>query len=407
MNIKLNLEQAKIDISENYDRALTILDELREDKEEYTGWVNWPCQIQETLFTEMESEAIRVRKLCKLLIVVGIGGSYLGTAAIAKAISQRKEDSPRMVFAGNNLSGEKLSKIIEDVKANDVCMCVVSKSGETLETKIAYKTIREVMEEKYGKETKDRIIAITDAEKGSLRQDVNEQGYKSFEIPRNIGGRYSAFTPAILFPLAVIGIDIRKFVRGAREIASDLSFWKEEGIKYAITRYALNKSGKDVEIFEYFDPSLGLLGEWCKQLFGESEGKENQGLFPTTLSLSRDLHSLGQYLQEGKLIFFETIINIKNYEQDVILPESVGAAGGMSLNEVNQFAVEGVRAAHSKRGTSIIVIEVDDKKEYSLGQLLYFMMMTAAITGKLMGVNPFTQDGVEKYKSEIRNKLTK
>lgn len=407
MNIKLNLEQAKINISENYDKALTIFDELREDKEEYTGWVNWPCEIPETLFTEMESEAIRVRKLCKLLIVVGIGGSYLGTAAIAKAISQRKEDSPRMVFAGNNLSGEKLSKIIEDVKENDACMCVVSKSGETLETKIAYKTIREVMEEKYGKETKDRIIAITDAEKGSLRQDVKEQGYKSFEIPRNIGGRYSAFTPAILFPLAVIGIDIRNFVKGAREIASDSNFWKEEGIKYAITRYALNKSGKDVEIFEYFDPSLGLLGEWCKQLFGESEGKENQGLFPTTLSLSRDLHSLGQYLQEGKLIFFETIINIKKFEHDVILPKSVGVAGGMSLNEVNQFAVEGVSAAHSKRGASIIVIEVDDKKEYSLGQLLYFMMMTAAITGKLMGVNPFTQDGVEKYKSEIRNKLTK
>ena len=406
MNLKLNLEKANIDISEDYGRALSIFDELRQDREEFTGWVNWPCEISEKLIEEIEQEAKRVRELCDVLVVVGIGGSYLGTAAVAQAIAQRKKGMPHILFAGNSLSGERLARVVETVKMRNVCMCVVSKSGGTLETKIAYKTLRKIIEEKYGAEANSRIIAITDAETGALRKDVRERNYKSFEIPRNIGGRYSAFTPAILFPLAVVGADIRAFMRGAKDIASDSEYWREDGIRYALTRYALNKSGKDVEVFEYFEPSLQLLGEWLKQMFAESEGKDGKGLFPTTLSLSTDLHSVGQYLQEGKQMFFETIINVKNIGYDVALPiESGEDLSGLSVNAINQIAVDGVITAHSKTGTPIIKIELEDKKEYTLGQFLYFMMMTAGITGKLMEVDPFSQDGVEKYKSEIRTKL--
>lgn len=406
MNLELNLEKTNVNINEDYDRALTILDELKLDAEEFTGWVNWPSRLPEKLLDELERNAELIRNKCEVLVVVGIGGSYLGTAAVAQAVTKKGDKQPQILFAGNNLSGEKLHSIIETIKSRDICMCVVSKSGDTLETKIAYKVLREVMEKKYGEEARTRIVAITDAEKGSLRQDVREQNYINFEIPRNIGGRYSAFTPAILFPLAVANIDIREFVKGAGDIASDMDFWKEEGIKYALARYVLNKSGKDIEIFEYFEPSLRLIGEWLKQLFGESEGKEGKGIFPVSLSLSTDLHSMGQYLQEGKPVFFETVINIKNLDDDVILPSSMGKdQEGLSLNEINQIAVDGVIAAHSLAGTPVIKIELEDKKEYSLGQFLYFMMMTAGITGKLMEVDPFTQNGVEQYKSEIRNRL--
>ena len=406
MKLNLNLEKANIDFGEDYERALTIIDELRQDKEDFTGWVNWPCNFPENLLADLEQEAKRIREMCDVLVVVGIGGSYLGTAAILQAISQKGKDCPQILYAGNSFSGEHLAEIVGVVKNKNVCMCVVSKSGETLETKIAYRTLRELMEEKYGESANERIVAITDAETGSLRKDVEEQAYANFEIPRNIGGRYSAFTPAILFPLAVAGINIRDLVQGAKDIAADHNFWREVGVKYALTRYTLNKSGKDIEVFEYFEPSLQLVGEWLKQLFGESEGKEGKGLFPVSLTLSTDLHSMGQYLQDGKPLFFETIINIKNVEEDVILPSSIGGElAGMSVNAINQIAVEGVIAAHSQAGTPIIKIELDDKKEYSLGQLLYFMMMTAGITGKLMRVDPFTQNGVENYKSEIRAKL--
>ena len=408
MNLRLNLEKSNIDINANYGRALEIFEELRQDKEDYTGWVNWPCNFSEELFGKLENEAKRIRGMCDVLVVVGIGGSYLGTAAIAQAIAQRKKGCPHILFAGNSLSGERLARVIETVKSRNVCMCVVSKSGDTLETKIAYKVLRKIIEEKYGEEAKNRIIAITDAETGSLRKDVIEQGYTNFEIPRNIGGRYSAFTPAILFPLATVGVNIRELVRGAKDIASDINFWKSEGIKYALTRYELNKNGKDVEVFEYFEPSLQLIGEWLKQLFAESEGKEGKGLFPATLSLSTDLHSLGQYLQEGKQVFFETIINVNKISYDAVIPnDTTDGLAGMSLNQINQIAVDGVIAAHSQAGTPIIKIELDDKKEYTLGQFLYFMMMTAGITGKLMGVDPFTQSGVEKYKSEIKTIITK
>jgi len=275
-----------------------------------------------------------------------------------------------------------------------------------MESRLAFSILKDWMYAKYGREeTAKRIIAITDPANGILREETDREGYVNFEIPGNIGGRYSAFTPGIMFPLAVAGVDIRQLLEGAKKISKDSLFWKE-GLKYAAARYALYEAGKNVEIFEYYDPSLRLIGEWCKQLFGESEGKEGKGLFPASLTFSTDLHSMGQFLQEGHQIFFETVINVMNRNEDVRIPESAGSElAGRSLNDINAMAVKGVMKAHAKAGIPMIRIDVEEMSEDSLGQLLYFFMMSAAVTGKLMGIDPFNQPGVEDYKQEIRNLL--
>ncbi len=383
-----------------------IREELRKDKEDFTGWVNWPSEMPQEWVVKMKSVADDVRAKCDVLIVIGIGGSYLGTAAILDALGGSKGACPEVMYAGNNMSGYYLAQFKEVIENKDVCLCVVSKSGGTMESRLAFSVLKGWMYDKYGREeTSRRIVAITDPQKGILREEVNAEGYVSFEIPGNIGGRYSAFTPGILFPLTVAGVDIDALIGGAREISNDEDFWKE-GLKYACTRFALNNAGKQIEVFEYYDPSLRLLGEWCKQLFGESEGKEGKGIFPASLTFSTDLHSMGQFLQEGSQIFFETIINVKHRSDDVTVPAAAGPElSGRSLNDINAMAVEGVMAAHAKAGIPMIKIDISEINENTLGQLLYFLMMTAAVTGKLMGIDPFNQPGVEDYKSEIRRLL--
>ena len=393
-------------LAEDYNKAFGILSELREDKEPFTGWVNWPSEIPTEWMTKMEKVAEDIRSKCDRLIVIGIGGSYLGTAAIIDALGGSKEGCPEVIYAGNNMSGYYHASLKEVIDNHEVCLCVVSKSGGTMESRLAFSILKDWMYEKYGREeTARRIIAITDPEKGILREETDAEGYVDFEIPGNIGGRYSAFTPGIMFPLAVAGVDIKALLKGAEDISKDEEFW-QEGLKYALARYALYEAGKSVEVFEYYDPSLRLIGEWCKQLFGESEGKEGKGIFPASLTFSTDLHSMGQFLQEGHQIFFETIINVLNREKDVIVPESAGTElAGRSLNDINAMAVKGVMAAHAKADIPMIKIDVEEMNEEALGQLLYFLMVSAAVTGKLMGIDPFNQPGVEDYKQEIRNLL--
>ena len=410
MQLKLALDDVKNSVCiEACDReaALSIVRELKEDREAFTGWVNWPSTIPADWIDKIETVAQKIRAKCNKLIVVGIGGSYLGTAAVVDALGGSKDGCPEIIYAGNNMSGSYHAKLEKIVKENDVCLCIVSKSGGTMESRLAFSLIKEWMLKKYGREeTADRIIAITDPEKGILREETNREGYTSFEIPANIGGRYSAFTPGIMFPLAVAGVDIREFIKGAQDIQTDADFWNDEGIKYAITRYKLLNSGKKIEVFEYYEPALRLVGEWCKQLFGESEGKEGKGLFPASLTFSTDLHSMGQFLQDGNQIFFETIINVLDTDCDATVPQSAGEQlAGRSLNAINQMAIKGVMAAHRKASIPMILIELNKLDEYNIGQILYFFMMTAAITGKLMGVDPFNQPGVEDYKQEIRNLL--
>lgn len=406
IHFKRELVDTKYDAKANYEKALDIMSELREDKEAYTGWVNQPMNIADALVEDINSVAASVKDKCDMLVVMGIGGSYLGSAAILEALGGVKEGYPEIVFAGNNISGTYLKDVVKKMEKANPYLCVVSKSGNTMETKIAFSVLKDALRNKYGTEASSRIIAITDPKSGSLRAEANEEGYKTFEIPGNIGGRYSAFTPAILFPLAVAGVDINKLIEGAKDISENEDFWKSEGIYYPLTRYALNKAGKDIEVFEYYEPSMRLVGEWCKQLFGESEGKDGLGLFPASLTLSTDLHSMGQFLQDGNQIFFETVINIVNGRGDVVIPTSAGTElAGKTLNEINHMAMQGVMAAHSKVNVPIMEIDVDDCDEYCIGQLLYFFMMTAAITGKLMGIDPFNQPGVEDYKAEIRKLL--
>ena len=397
----------KVNISkDDREKALAIRAELKEDREDFTGWVNWPSEIPEEWMSKMEKGAEDVRKKCDRVIVIGIGGSYLGTAAIIDALGGSRPGCPEVIYAGNNMSGYYHAGLKEVIDNHETCLCVVSKSGGTMESRLAFSILKDWMYEKYGKEeTAKRIISITDPAKGILREETDKEGYVDFEIPGNIGGRYSAFTPGIMFPLAVAGVDIRTLLRGAEEMSGNEAFW-QEGLDYALTRYALYKAGKAIEVFEYYDPSLRLIGEWCKQLFGESEGKEGKGIFPASLTFSTDLHSMGQFLQEGNQIFFETIINVLNRSRDVKVPESAGPElAGRSLNDINAMAVKGVMAAHAKADIPMIRIDVDEMNEEALGQLLYFLMMTAAVTGKLMGIDPFNQPGVEDYKQEIRNLL--
>jgi glucose-6-phosphate isomerase len=396
-----------IDLKAEYNKALEIVAELRQNKEDFTGWVNWPSELPAEWMTGMDAVAEDIRSKCDRLIVIGIGGSYLGTAAVLAALGGSRPGCPELVYAGNNMSGyyhAGLKKIIDE---HDVCVCVVSKSGGTMESRLAFSIVKDWMYEKYGREeTAKRIVAITDPHKGILRQESDEEGYVTFEIPSTIGGRYSAFTPGIMFPLAVAGVDIKDFVRGARDMSVNNGFWKEEGIFYALARHALYEAGKTIEVFEYYDPSMSLIGEWCKQLFGESEGKEGKGIFPASLTFSTDLHSMGQFLQEGNQIFFETVLNVVNRVCDVKVPESAGPElAGRSLNDINAMAVRGVMNAHRKAGIPIIKIDIEEITEYSLGQLLYFLMISAAVTGKLMGIDPFNQPGVEDYKQEIRDLL--
>ena len=409
MKVKVDFAQAGCDAYRDaalMKKALEIREYLKEDKEAYTGWVNWADDMPSAWMEDMKKVAEDVRAKCDKLIVIGIGGSYLGSAAVIEALGGSKPGCPELVFAGNNMSGFYHAALKEVVDRNDVCLCVVSKSGGTMESRLAFSILKDWMYEKYGKEeTSKRIVAVTDPVKGILREEANKEGYVTFEIPGNIGGRYSAFTPGIMFPLAVAGVDIEAFVKGSKDIASDEAFWKE-ALGYAVTRYALLEAGKKIEIYEYYDPSLRLIGEWCKQLFGESEGKEGKGLFPASLTFSTDLHSMGQFIQQGTPIIFETIFNVVNRDKDVMVPESAGPElAGRSLNDINAMAVKGVMAAHAKADVPMIKIDIEEIDEYSLGQFLYFLMMTCAVTGKLMGVDPFNQPGVEDYKQEIRNLL--
>lgn len=403
MNLSLssNFEISKT----NKEKALEIVDELWKDQEDFTGWTHYAENMSDALIADVEKTAAELRKKCDALVVIGIGGSYLGSAAILEALGGQKEGYPELIFAGTNLSGNAQAKILKQLESKEFCICVVSKSGGTMESMVAFNVYKAALKEKYGEHFSERIVAITDPKKGMLREEANKEGYKTFEIPSNVGGRYSAYTPGIIFPLAVAGVDVRTFVKGAADMADDV-FWHGDGINYALARFAMLESGKELEVYEYFDPCLRLFGEWMKQLFAESEGKEGKGLFPVTLTLSTDLHSIGQYLQEGKPMFFETFVDVKKWAEDVIVPETIGnQLAGMSMNDINHAAVEGVMAAHDKAGTPILKLTIDKIDEYTLGQFTYYCMMTAAITGKLMEIDPFNQPGVEQYKKEIKTRL--
>ncbi len=402
--MRIDLSRNGIEIKqESMDIASKWQIELAKGDQEFTGWANLPSTIDKDMVEDIKKTAKEIKEKCDLFVVIGIGGSYLGAQAVIDALDGSKNDYPEIMFAGYNMSATTMNKVLKAVDEKETCICVISKSGGTVEPLMAYSILKEKLIEKYGEAEADkRIYVVTDAVKGTLRPEVEEKGYKSFVIPDNVGGRYSVLTPVGLLPIAAAGADIDALLKGAKDMEED-ERWKDELLKYAISRVELLNSGKVIEVFEYFEDTLRYFGEWIKQLFGESEGKEGKGAYPACLCFSRDLHSIGQFLQQGNPIVYETVIRIDEPNLNFTIPEIAGKPyAGKTLEDINRCAEGGVILAHEKAGVPINTISIEKLDEYNLGQMIYFFEMTCGIAASMQGVNPFDQPGVEGYKSEMR-----
>ena len=376
---------------------------------DFKGWVKLPSTIDKELVDSIIKTAEEIRDKCTLFIVVGIGGSFLGAKAVIDALNGSSEDWPEVVFAGFNMNGAYISKLKRRIARESVCMCVISKSGRTVEPLLSYAVLKDLMFAKYGyQEARRRIFVITDEKKGDLRPEAFENQFESFVIPDNVGGRYSVLTPVGLLPIAVAGHDIRKLLEGAYDM--QCGDWGADGklLSYAATRTILQEKGKCLEIFEYFEGNLRYFGEWLKQLFGETEGKDGKGAYPACLFFSRDLHSIGQFLQQGRQMFYETVIRIAKSNEDMVIPWYAGYPyAGKTMEQINECAEEGVIRAHRKAGIPINEIHIDELNEFTVGQLIYFFEMSAALSAYAMGLNPFDQPGVEDYKKEMQYLIEK
>ena len=373
---------------------------------DFLGWVDLKIEVPE--LEKIKVVASKIRKQSDLLIVIGIGGSYLGARAVIDALSHTFK-SKNVIFAGNNMSADYLNDLLDFIKDKEISLNVISKSGTTIEPAIAFKVLREYMEERYGIEgAKERIFVTTDKEKGVLKELANEKGYETFIVPDNIGGRYSVFTAVGLLPIAAAGINIDKLLSGVYTAEKNYSkLENNDCYKYAIARNIFYKKKKKIEILVNYEPKMHYVGEWWKQLFGESEGKDGKGLFPASVDNSTDLHSMGQYIQDGERILFETVINVKEPYKDYTLEceqssiDKLDYLNGKTLNEINHKAIEGTIIAHTAGKVPNIVIEIDRIDEACIGELLYFFEKACGISGYLLGVNPFNQPGVEAYKKEM------
>ena len=374
---------------------------LQKKEMDFTGWVGYADAFPEDELNDIIGTADEIAKKCKYFVVIGIGGSYLGAKAalsfIDRSDSIQRNGRPEVVFAGFNLSGTYHANLLDRIKDDDICILIISKSGGTLEPSVAFNCLKNLLTEKYGpEEAKSRIYAITDKESGKLRKEVSENGYKSFVLPSDIGGRYSVLTPVGLLPLAVAGVDIRALLDGAK--SGDEAEMIELAKKLASVRTVLEKT-KSAQTCCFFDPSVEDFTAWLLQLFGESEGKEERGVLPVGVGISRDLHSLGQFFQEGKQIFYEMLLFVQEPTRDIkISGTGAGEYEGRSYSEFNTAVMEGMTKAHREVGIPIIRVYIPDNSAYSFGQLVYFFEFCCALTGLLMGINPFDQPGVEAYK---------
>ena len=384
----------------------------------FLGWINLPSEIDENLIKDIESDAKKMREIADVFVVIGIGGSYLGARAVIEALSHNFNNlletgkNPLILFAGQNIGEDYLADLLDILDKKDYAITVISKSGTTTEPAIAFRIIKNHLENKYGKqEAKNRIIAITDKEKGALKELSEKEGYKTYIVPDDVGGRYSVLTPVGLLPIAVAGFDIKKLITGAFEMLqlneATSSMGKNPVALYAATRNALYNKGKTTEIMVNYQPTLFYLTEWWKQLYGESEGKENKGIFPAGVSFTTDLHSMGQYIQEGLRNIFETVLSVKNSKRDLRIPEDkknldkLNYLAGEKINYVNKMAETGTMLAHVDGDVPNIRITIPKINEENLGQLIYFFEMACAVSGYILGVNPFNQPGVEAYKKNM------
>lgn len=382
---------------------------------DFLGWVNLPSEIGEPLVENCENIVERWKGKVDTVVVTGIGGSYLGAKSAIMALSHSfsyamPRQNPQVVFAGQNISEDYLAELMEFLHTRTYAVVVISKSGTTTEPAIAFRILREDLEKRFGKEiAKERIVAVTDARKGALRTLADREGYATFVIPDNVGGRFSVLTPVGLLPIALAGFDIRQMVAGARkmqEVCSEKNA-SNPAILYAAARNSLYLSGKKIEILTNYNPKLQYMGEWWKQLFGESEGKEGKGIFPASVNFSTDLHSLGQYIQEGERIMFETNLLVKLPEHDLKIEKDLDNLDGLNflsgkrIEQVNKMAQLGTRLAHTDGGVPNIVIEMEKIDEYNIGEIFYLFEMACGISGYMLGVNPFNQPGVEQYKKNM------
>ena len=424
-NIKLNLQYSGISnneimaYSEEVKKIHNLLNKNALEKTDFVGWLNWPEVYDKKEFEKIKKIATKIKNDSNVLIVIGIGGSYLGARAVIESMTNsiKKSTPVEIIYVGNNLNSNYINEIIDYVSDKEISLNVISKSGKTTEPAIAFRIFRNLMENKYGiNEARKRIFVTTTKRKGALYKIAMQEKYVKLSIPENIGGRYSVLTAVGLLPMAVAGIDIEGIMSGAK-MAQDR--YNNENLKYndcykyAIARNILYKNEKNIELLVTYEPKLLYFIEWWKQLYGESEGKNYSGIFPSGAVYTTDLHSLGQYVQEGRRNIFETVLNIKNNNSDLIIGydeenlDELNYIAGKSVSYVNQKAMEGTILAHVDGDVPNIVIDVNSLDEIVIGQLIYFFEKACAISGYLLGINPFDQPGVEKYKENMFNLLGK
>lgn len=383
---------------------------------DFLGWLHLPSSIDEQQLGVIEASARALRDSCEYVITIGIGGSYLGAKAVIEALGDhfaayKRDGGPKVLFAGNNIGEDYLHDLMDLVDGHKFGIIVISKSGTTTEPAIAFRLFKEMLEQQQGKEFAQRnIIAVTDARRGALRNLATQEGYATYVIPDNVGGRFSVLTPVGLLPIAVAGFDIRALVAGAVEMERD---GDEQVLEYAIARNALYQTGKKIEILANFTPRLHFLAEWWKQLYGESEGKDHKGIFPASVDFTTDLHSMGQWIQDGERAIFETVLSVGGQQHEVVIPsdgadlDGLNYIAGKRVDEVNKMAELGTRLAHIDGGVPNLLITVPAVSERYMGQLIYFFEKACGVSGYMLGVNPFNQPGVEAYKKNMFALLNK
>ncbi len=383
---------------------------------DFLGWLHLPSSIDEQQLSAIEKSAAQLRSECEYVISIGIGGSYLGAKAVIEALSDhfaayKSSNGPKVLFAGSNIGEDYLYDMMDLVRGHKFGIIVISKSGTTTEPGIAFRLFKDMLEKQEGKEFAQRnIIAVTDARRGALRGLATQEGYATYVIPDNVGGRFSVLTPVGLLPIAVAGFDIRTLVAGAVEMEKD---GDDIVLDYAITRNALYQNGKKIEILANFTPRLHFIAEWWKQLYGESEGKGHKGIFPASVDFTTDLHSMGQMIQDGERTLFETVLSVGDQDHEVIIPsdekdlDGLNYIAGKNVDYVNKMAELGTRLAHMDGGVPNLIITMPKVNERYLGQLIYFFEKACGISGYMLGVNPFDQPGVEDYKRNMFALLNK
>lgn len=430
--ISLNIEKTfgfiskeKVAAYENEVKAAQEMLEKGNGKgNDFLGWLHLPSSISKEHLADIKATAQVLRENCDVVIVAGIGGSYLGARAVIEALSnsfawlQHSNENPTIIYAGQNIGEDYLFELTEYLKDKKFGVINISKSGTTTETALAFRLLKKQCEDQRGKEVaKKVIVAVTDASKGAARITADKEGYKTFIIPDNVGGRFSVLTPVGLLPIAVAGFDIEQLVAGAAEMekacGADVPFEQNPAAQYAAARNELYRNGKKIEILVNFTPKLHFVGEWWKQLYGESEGKENKGIFPAAVDFSTDLHSMGQWIQEGERSIFETVISVEKTNHTLCVPsdeanlDGLNFLAGKRVDEVNKMAELGTQLAHVDGGVPNMRVVVPELNEYCIGQLLYFFEISCGISGYLLGINPFNQPGVEAYKKNMFALLNK